>query len=255
MATTTLRVKPLPFFLLHLVLPLVPLALICVRAAAQPSDEPTVAQRIDASVARREKDLLGYTAVEHYAVFRNDSASPVAEMTVKTAYRAESGKTYQILSESGSAFLRKELLERMLDDERDVTQPATRARALIDSSNYTMTMKDQSTIDGRPCVEMQITPRHSATYLFKGSIWVDSRDGAIVRLEGITSKPASIIAGPTRVSRQYTMLDGYPIATHAAANTSVMLLGQVRIAIDYSNYALWLAPGATAGVPEVTAPR
>lgn len=225
------------------------------RAAAQQSASASILQRVDASVARREKDLLAYTAIEHYAVFRNSSSAPIAEMTVKTTYRQDSGKTYQILSESGSELLRKELLARMLDSERSITQPAARAHALIDTANYSMAVKDEVAIDARPCVELQIAPRHAEPYLFKGSIWVDSRDGSIVRLQGVTSKPASVFAGPTKVSRQYEMLDGYPMATHAEAITSVMLLGQLRITIDYSNYQLSLLPAASTGVPAITPHR
>lgn len=231
------------------------LALIPVTAFAEQSGQPLLLQRVDASVARRETNLLGYTAIEHYSVFRNTDSAPIADMVVKTTYRQESGKSYQILSESGSEILRKELLDRMLDSERSITQPAARSRALIDSANYSMAARDEVTIDGRPCAELQIQPRRAESYLFKGSLWVDSRDGSIVRLKGVTSKPASVFAGPTKVSRQYTMLDGYPMATHADAMTSVMFLGQLRIAIDYSNYQLSLTPSPAAGVPAITAPH
>lgn len=230
----------------------VSLLLLSVPGLAQQA-KSAILQRVDASVARREANLLGYTAVEHYSVFRNVDSGPVADMVVKTTYGQDSGKSYQIVSESGSEILRKELLGRMLESEGSITQPGARSRALIDSANYSMTVKDEVTIDGRPCAELRIAPHHAEPFLFRGSIWVDSRDGSIVRLQGLTSKPASVFAGPTKVSRQYTMLDGYPMATHADAISSVMFLGQLRIVIDYSNYQLSVAP--PRAMPSVTAPR
>lgn len=222
-------------------------------AYAQHTDRSAILKAIDMAVERRETDLAGYTTTEHYAAFRNgDTAHPAAQMTVKATYRKESGKSYQILSESGSELLRKEVLERMLEDEHSLTQPANRARAVIDSNNYAMSVKNPATIDGRPCVLLQIVPRHAARYLFKGSLWVDARNGSIVRLEGTTAKPVSIIAGPTHVSRQYTMIEGFPVATHATASTSVMLLGQIEIAIDYSNYALDFRRGGRAEPADVS---
>ena len=45
------------------------------------------------------------------SVFRNrDEVHPVAEMTVKTTYKRETGKNYEILSESGSSLIRNLVL-------------------------------------------------------------------------------------------------------------------------------------------------
>lgn len=213
------------------------LAPVC--AHPQPPDTAAVLKAVDDSVAHREAMLAGYTAIEHYAVYRGgDDAHPVAEMTVKTTYRKESGKSYEILNESGSQLLRKAVLERTLADERDLTRPAERVRALIDTSNYKMTVASSAALENHPCTVLRITPRKSASYLFAGQIWVDSRDGSIMQLKGTTAKPVSILAGPTQVDRRYTLIDGYPMATRATADTSVALVGQIRMVIDYSDYHL-----------------
>jgi hypothetical protein len=212
----------------------------------QPPDSAGVIRGVDASVARRETDLIGYTAREHYAVFRNQDAQPIAEMTVKTTYRQDTGKSYQILSESGSQIFRKELLERTLDNERTLTKPANRAAALIDSANYAMTVKGAANVDGRDCVLLDIVPRRVSPYLFKGSLWVDAADDSIVQLTGTTAKNLSFVAGTTQVARHYALLDGYPMATQATAISSVFMIGQIRIAIDYSDYALQLRGDAQA---------
>lgn len=218
-------------------------------APSQAANSTAVLKAIDGSVARREASLAGYTAIEHYAVYHGgDDAHPVAEMTVKTTYRAESGKSYQILSESGSPLLRKAVLERTLEDERNLTKPSERVRALIDTSNYKMNVASTTSLEGRPCIVLRITPRRSASYLFAGQIWVDARDGSIVQLKGTTAKPVSILAGPTQVDRRYTLIDGYPMATRATASTSVALVGQIRMVIDYSDYHLQPA-GEAGGAP------
>lgn len=213
--------------------------LLPVSASAQALDPAAILKAVDASVAHREATLAGYTAVEHYSIYRSgDSTHPAAEMTVKVTYRSESGKSYEIVNESGSSLLRKAVLERTLDDERNLTKPSERVQALIDTSNYKMKVAASATLDDRPCVVLQITPRRSVSYLFAGKLWVDARDGSIVQLDGTTAKPVSILAGPTQVSRQYTLIDGYPMATRATANTSVALVGQIRMVIDYSDYHL-----------------
>lgn len=207
---------------------------------AQQNDNATIIQRIDASVRAREQGLLGYTVMEHYAVFRNqDEQHPVAEMTVKTTYQRDAGKNFSIVSETGSALLRK-VLEIILDNERRMTRPANRATVVISPANYDMTVKGSETVDGRKCLAVLIKPRRSSQYVLNGTVWVDAEDGSIVQLEGVTARSPSIFAGASQVLRQYTTIGGFPMATHARAVSDSWLVGQTIITIDYTNYEIQL---------------
>ena len=221
-------------------------ALTAVRVPAQ-TNEAGVIHGIDASVAAREANLLGYTVTEHYAVFRNhDNVHPVAEMTVKTTYQKDKGKSYQVLSESGSEIIRKQILGRVLESERTATQPANRVTAIITSANYNMHVKGSETIGGRNCITLAIAPRRVGPYLFQGDLWVDAQDFSIVQLAGYTVKSPSIFAGSTEVARQYVLVDGFPMATHASATSNSWLFGQTNIAIDYSGYQIERTPPTSA---------
>jgi hypothetical protein len=94
-----------------------------------------------------------------------------------------------------------------------------------------------------------IVPKRSSPYLFRGTIWVDAQDGSIVKLDGVASKAASVLAGATQVSRQYANIDGLPMATHAEAVAGSWLLGQTTIDIDYSGYEMTLR--SAGGGPQV----
>lgn len=208
---------------------------------AQVADHSAVIQGVDASVHSRNDNVDGYTVTEHYSVYRGkELVKPVAEMTVKTTYQKDLGKSYVVLSETGSELFRKEVLDRVLENERTLTQPANRAAAVITSSNYWMAVKGPALADGRDCVELVIVPKRSSPYLFKGEIWVDSRDYAIVKFEGVAGKSPSMLTGPAQVSRHYVEVDGYPMATHAKAVSNSWILGQTTITIDYSDYQLKL---------------
>src|ERR1700719_3937203 len=75
-----------------------------VAIAQQPPDIATIVRGVDESVKNRIDRLAGYTVTEHYAVFRGkDELHPAAEMLVKTTYRKETGKSYEIESQSGSS--------------------------------------------------------------------------------------------------------------------------------------------------------
>jgi hypothetical protein len=65
---------------------------------AQQLDAESVIHEVDAAVKARFEAVAGYTVTEHYAVYRSgDEIHPVAEMTVKTTYKQDSGKNYIII--------------------------------------------------------------------------------------------------------------------------------------------------------------
>jgi hypothetical protein len=239
---------------------LLALLLACVGAScanAQKSAQPDIQHLIDASVAAREDNLVGYTVTERYRVFRGDDMQhAAAEMTVKTTYRKETGKSYVILAQSGSQLLLKELLGHVLESEQMMTQPVNRGQALITSANYRMTVKGNEPVQGRLCVVVAIAPMKNTPYLFNGTIWVDPQDGSIVQLRGLTSKSPSMLAGTTEISRQYQKMNGFSMATHAAATSSSWLLGRTVIEIDYDGYNLQSKAGVvnagTAAPPAAT---
>ncbi len=214
---------------------------------AQQPDAAAVVRGVDAAVKARLDGIASYTVIEHYAVYRDkDETHPAAEMTVKTTYRKESGKSYAILSQSGSSILRNFVLSPLLDHEKEINQPATREAAFFISANYEMQLKPGGIqqIDGRECLALSINPKHKAPNLIQGTLWVDARDDSIVRLEGTASKSPSLLTGPAQVMRQYTKVSGFAQATHARAASISPLFGQTVVTIDYRDYAIQLEPGS-----------
>jgi outer membrane lipoprotein-sorting protein len=217
-----------------------------VMAPAQQPDAAAVIQKVDAAVKARIDHLAGYTVTEHYAVYKGkDEVHPVAEMVVNTTYKQESGKSYVIVSQTGSALMRDLVLNTILENEKHLNQPGVREGAWITSANYEMKLKPggPQQLDGRECLVLALTPRRKATYLIEGSLWVDARDGSIVQLEGTATKNSSLVSGPTQMVRQYANIDGYPEATHLKAESSSML-GETIVKVDYQDYRVELKPAA-----------
>ncbi|HEY1901641.1 MAG TPA: hypothetical protein VGG56_04370 [Terracidiphilus sp.] len=211
------------------------------RAQAQQPDEASVIRGVDAAVKARLDGIAAYTVTEHYAVYRNsDNTHPAAEMTVKTTYQKETGKSYAILSESGSGMMRRLILDSILDDEKRINQPGVRESSWLTSANYDMKLKPGGTqrVDGRDCFVLAINPRQKAPNLIVGTIWVDTRDKSIVQLEGTASKNVSHFTGPTQMMRQYANVDGFSMATRARAESDSRLFGRTVVTIDYSGYAI-----------------
>jgi len=202
-----------------------------------------VIRGIDAAVKARIDGIEGYTVTEHYSVFRSDDEThPAAEMTVKTQYRRETGKSYTILSESGSETIRKFVLDSILDSEKRINEPGTREHAWLTSANYEMKLKPGGTqrVDGRDCFVLSIDPKQKAPNLIVGTLWVDARDESIVQIQGTASKSVSVFTGPTQVMRQYANVNGFAQATHAHAASSSFLFAKTVVTIDYKDYEIQL---------------
>jgi len=212
---------------------------------AQQLDNSSVVRGIDAAVQARIESIAGYTVTEHYAIYRNnDEVHPVSEMTVKTTYKKETGKSYAIFSQSGSEILRKLILRPLLDNEKSINLPGKRERSWFTSANYEMKLKPGGAqrLDGRECLALDITPRQKAPNLIIGTLWVDARDYSIVRIEGTGSKSPSMWTEPTRMMRQYANVNGFAMASRAKAESNSFFFGRTILTIDYRDYEIQLRP-------------
>jgi hypothetical protein len=216
-----------------------------IQLPAQQLDASSVIQHIDVAAKARYDNVIGYTVTEQYAVFRNnDETHPAAEMTVKTLYRKGVGKSYTILSQSGSSILQKFLLAPLLDSEKNINLPGNIEKSWFTSANYEMKLKPGGIqqFDGRNCLAVAMIPRQKAPNMIEGTLWADAEDGSIVQIEGVASRSPSFLSGAPHVMRRYTNMNGFAMATHARALSSSLLFGTTVLTIDYRDYQVQLLP-------------
>lgn len=222
------------------------LLLLSARFLAQERDPAQVIRQVDGAVAARVNNVLGFTDIERYSVYRgNDESHPVAEITVRDTYKKGVGKSYAVLSESGSSLALRIGLKPLLRNEANINLPGNVERSWFDSANFDMKLKSAGVqeLNGRACLALTVTPKEKAPNMIEGTLWVDARDGTIVQIEGVASKSPSIFAGTTRMMRQYVNIDGFPMATHARAESNSALFGRTVVTIDYIDYKLEIKAG------------
>lgn len=219
--------------------------LLSAATVAQEPGPADVVRLVDTAVAARFDNVLGFTDVEHYAVYRGgDEAHPAAQMTVKDTYRKGVGKSYTVLSENGSSILLHFGLRPLLDSEQTINQPGNVEKSWFNSSNYEMKLSSPAAqkLNGRDCLALDITPKEKAANMIVGTMWVDARDGTLVKIDGVASKDPSPFSGTTHMMRQYTNINGFSMAIHARAESDSPLFGHTVVTIDYSDYKLELTP-------------
>jgi hypothetical protein len=136
------------------------------------------------------------------------------------------------------------VLSTLLEHEKEINLPGNREHSWFISANYGMKLKPGGIqkLDGRDCLALAISPKRKATNLIEGTLWVEAKDGSIVRLEGTATQSPSVFTGPAQVMRQYVKMDGYAMATHAKAVSDSFLLGRTTVTIDYRDYQIDLRP-------------
>lgn len=206
---------------------------------AQQADPSAVIRDLEAANMSRHNNVLEYSNIEHYAVYRGkDQSHPAAEMTVRVSYKKGTGKSYTILRQSGSGVVLKYGLYPLLEHEKAISDPSHVAQSWFTTANYEMHLKPGATraIDGRSCVAIAVVPRRKAPNMIEGTLWVDAHDHSLVEVEGVASKKPSVFAGTTTMMRRYVKMTGYAMATHAHAESSSFLFGRTAVTIDYSDY-------------------
>lgn len=242
-ATLNPRQTPARRALVAAVLLIAPAA---IAAPPQTPNRAAVMDRIDGAVATRVEDVLSFTDIEHYSVYRgSDETHPVAEMTVRDSYKNGAGKEYTILSQSGSGIVQRFGLRPLIESEQTINLPGNVEKSWFTSANYAMKLKPGGIVklNGRDCYVLAIQPKEKAPNLIAGTLWADARDGTLVRIEGGPSKSPSIFAGATHMMRDYSNIDGFAMAIHARAESSSLLFGRTVVTIDYSDYHLQLRAG------------
>ena len=90
----------------------------------------------------RVENVLAFTDTEHYAVYRSgDETHPAAQMTARDSYKKGEGKTYTILSQSGSELVLRYGLHPLLQNEESLNEPGQVGESWFTSANYEMKLK------------------------------------------------------------------------------------------------------------------
>jgi hypothetical protein len=207
-------------------------------AAFSQGPPPDLIQRVDNTEIARETQIAGYHVTEHYSVFRNGDSQPAAYAVVDTVYKRGEGKVYTVTSRTGSSFLQKNLIDRVLAEAGNISKGDLRKSVLITSANYEMEFQREEPMDGRDCFLIKLTAKRKSPYLINGQVWVDSANYNIMRIQGKPSAMASIWAGYPMIRRDYQELHGFSLAKESSSESKNFFLGTTVLKIDYQNYQI-----------------
>src|SRR6476619_4996646 len=107
-----------------------------VQGGAQPPlTAPEIVERLVRADDTRRTALAQYSGMRHYR-FENKKSNKHAEMTVRMSCGSDGVKTFDVVEESGSGFVRSHIIRKMIDAEEEASQKGERKETRIVPENY-----------------------------------------------------------------------------------------------------------------------
>lgn len=212
-------------------LPWSPLLIGLVAVALAPTARATAPNSADRCIRQflsRDDAQPAYRAVRHMEA-ENGSRSGWLEAV--TEYSPETGLQYRITAEGGSGYIRNNVLRAVLEGERDAIAKGATARSSIDPSNYSF---EASGVNENGLAHIRLTPKRKDHVLVSGSMFLETLDGGLVRLEGRLAKSPSFWIKDVDIVRSYERVGSavVPVALESKAN--LRLLGQATLRMTYT---------------------
>lgn len=192
-----------------------------------------------AANAKRSEQLRAFTGMRNYRVdYHGFPGSRDAEMQVEVTYIAPDQKNFKIISQTGSKLLINHVFLKLLDSEKEYLQESTRRASELSPRNYRFSLEGMDHGESGDCYVLSVTPLEKSTFLYRGKIWVDAHDYAVVRIEGEPAKNPSLWISHTEIDHRYKKVGEFWLPAHNQSVTQVRLGGKAVLTIDYSGYQI-----------------
>jgi len=196
---------------------------------------PEILARMVQADNDRLATLAGYSGLRHYR-FENKKSGKTAEMTVRMSCGGDGVKTFEVVSESGSGFVRGHIIGKLIEAETESSQKGERKESRIIPENYEFRLIGTEPWEGRLSYVLEINPKKPSKFSIRGRIWVDAEDFAIARVEGQPAKNPSFWIRSVNVEQRYRRNGQFwlPALNHSVAQARIF--GATEVVIEYSDY-------------------
>jgi hypothetical protein len=203
-----------------------------------PLPAPAIAAKLVAASARRSSQLRGFRATRDYhLLYHGLFGSREASMQVLATYAAPDKYEYQVLSQTGSKLLMNRVLLKLVDSERDALK--NRSQVELSPVNYEFSELGMETLNGSgPSYILGVLPRKDNKFLYRGKIWVDAGEFALVRMQGQPAKSPSFWVKETDIDSSWQKVNGFWFIHHTLSVSHIRLGGTATLTIDYHDYQI-----------------
>ena len=187
----------------------------------------------------RSLALHAYRGTRVYRVeYRGYPGPRSAEMVVNVKYLSPATKEFTVQSATGSKLIINKVLKKLLKAEKEALDAKIQRRSALSDNNYRFTMIGyESRLSGATYV-FTVEPRTNDKYLYRGRIWVDAGDYAVVRLEAEPAKNPSFWTKKAEIVQVYMKVSDFWLPAYNNSVTAIRLGGHAELTIDYKDYVI-----------------
>jgi len=161
-----------------------------------------------------------------------------AEMVVKVNFHAPSSKQFTVVSETGSKFVIEHIFKKLIEGELEASQGDNRDDVALTRKNYDFELAGfETTADGGRYV-LKLLPRTRNKFLYRGTIWIDAKDFAVVRIEGEPGKNPSMWIKKTDIAHSYKKVNDFWLPAENHTESFIRLGGKATLSILYQDYKI-----------------
>jgi hypothetical protein len=188
---------------------------------------------------QRAAALHAYQSTRTYRIeYHGFPGSHSAEMVVDVKYRAPFTKEFKIRSESGSKLLAEKVLRRLLQSEQEAQNDENQIHIALNNENYKLQLLGTEPSPSGLLYILFAEPRVNNKYLFRGKVWVDAHDFAVVRMEGAPAKNPSFWIKDTKIEQIYAKVGDFWLPLSNRSTSAIRLGGTANLTIDYRDYKI-----------------
>lgn len=184
----------------------------------------------------QQEGLKHYRAIRQYHVEYHGLAAIEATMEVQVDFDTTSGKSFRIISQSGSKFFGDKVIKRAIDSEKEASEDRT--SIAVTPANYRFQLLGRENLDGRPAYILSVEPLKESKFLFRGKIWVDAADFAVAKVEAAPAKNPSFWISRTLIQYTCAKTGNFWLPQRNRSETKVRLGGTAVLTIDYGTYRI-----------------
>ena len=201
----------------------------------QSAASSAIVQRLVESNKNRADRLPECTSKRHYHIeFHGFGRNMVADMDVDVTDHGEASRTFHVTSQSGSHVLLDHVLKKLLDNEEEATH--NREATGLTPRNYNFTLVGNTNEDGHPLFVLQVEPKVNRRLLYRGRIWVDAGDYAVVRIDARPAENPSFWIRSTQIHHVYAKVGDFWLPQRNVSESKIRFGGTATLNIDYGSY-------------------
>jgi hypothetical protein len=161
-----------------------------------------------------------------------------AEMVVCATFHAPSSKEFTVVSQTGSKFIIDRIFKKLLEGEQEAATDENRRRTALSVENYDFTLAGYETSPDGARYVLSLQPKTKNKFLYRGKVWVDARDFAVVKIEGEPGKSPSVWIKKTDIAHKYVKVNDFWLPAENHTESLIRLGGRAILSIEYRDYQI-----------------